>query len=210
MNWFRKKRQETNDITVVATPVSLPQLRIFGLSTSLDLIGFTLTKTTNNNSTVLLPTVTRNGRVSRILGGTPSDFESMRIDVKQRFDACITELYRNRKPDTLSLGQFLVVGYNLTTEEELASGTIHLIYEALVNPKPMDELGHIYSLLEEPSGDSLTSFFSSQDSQQVWWLNEVISSLEKMLDWPSFVKNSEQMWYEKYRALKKEGEPKHE
>jgi hypothetical protein len=187
---------------------SLPSLRILGLDWSdigkglrrgdappVSLVGSTLTKDEKGVVACLIPSLTKDGRVSLVFGSETLDgFRAIQSDISARFAKRLSEPQLWRQLSSLGLTNFLVVGFTLAFPE--APNRMFLIYETLVSPVPIPELFEIYTRLKSATSSlsntevvELESYFG--DDVRKKWLNEFITGLENLLDWPKFVADAE-------------------
>lgn len=187
---------------------SLPSLRILGLDWSdtgkglrrgdappVSLVGSTLTKDEKGIVACLIPSLTKDRRISLVFGSeTLDDFRAIQRDISARFAKRLSEPQLWRQLSSLGLTNFLVVGFTLAFPEE--PNRMFLIYETLVSPVPIPELFEIYTRLKSATSSlsntdvaELESYFG--DDVRKKWLNEFITGLENLLDWPKFVDDAE-------------------
>jgi len=184
---------------------SLPSLRILGLDWSdpgkglrrgdappVSLVGSTLTKEEKGVVACLIPSLTKDGRVSLVFGSETLDgFRAVQRDISARFAKRLSEPRLWRQLSSLGLTNFLVVGFTLAFPED--PKRMFLIYETIVSPAPISELFEIYTGLKSATNsteaEKIESYF--KDDMRKTWLAGFITGLENLLDWPKFVADAE-------------------
>ncbi len=170
MNWFKNGPTEATQGTDES-----PSMHILALNPHTKL-PFGLTA--EGTSTVMLPAITTDGRLSFLLAGDEDDFYRIQQDVYDRIQKLPKECVA-----------YICVAVVLRDPDD--KELIYLIYEVKGFTEPMLELGHLYYSLANlrVSGDEywtgVEKFFSSDPARS--WINSLIESIKQELNWTEYV-----------------------